>query len=184
MKLNLGCGHDRATGFVNVDKFGSPDLVHDLEVLPWPWPDNSVEEIRLHHVLEHLGERTETFLGIMKEMYRICRDGATIDIRVPHPRHDSFFDDPTHVRAITPGTISLLSMKDNRRFMEMKWANSTLAIYLNVDFELTKAVFILDPYYKQKMDKGEMTQDQLLELARTTNNVILEYRMLVTVRKS
>jgi predicted SAM-dependent methyltransferase len=55
LRLNLGCGMRRLDGFVNVDKFGEPELRHDLETFPWPWPDDSVVEVLLNHVLEHLG---------------------------------------------------------------------------------------------------------------------------------
>jgi hypothetical protein len=52
LRLNLGCGAKKLSGFVNVDKFGEPDLKYDLEVFPWPWDNNSVVEILLNHVLE------------------------------------------------------------------------------------------------------------------------------------
>ena len=47
LKLNLGCGAKRLKGYVNVDKFGDPDLRLDLETFPYPWNDNSVAEIEL-----------------------------------------------------------------------------------------------------------------------------------------
>tara|TARA_B100001248_G_scaffold20267_1_gene13641 strand:- start:1115 stop:1219 length:105 start_codon:yes stop_codon:yes gene_type:complete len=34
MKLNLGYGENKYEGFVNVDKFGTPDLKSDLEKFP------------------------------------------------------------------------------------------------------------------------------------------------------
>ena len=33
IKLNLGCGEKRLPGYLNVDKFGTPDLKHDLELV-------------------------------------------------------------------------------------------------------------------------------------------------------
>ncbi len=45
LRLNLGCGMKHIEGYVNVDRFGEPDVRHDLEVLPWPWPDDSVSEV-------------------------------------------------------------------------------------------------------------------------------------------
>ena len=46
----------RIDGYVNLDKFDTfnPEYVHDLETFPYPFKDNSVEEIILSHVLEHI----------------------------------------------------------------------------------------------------------------------------------
>ena len=75
-----------------------PEIVQDLEIFPWPWPDNSADEILLCHVLEHLGQTPDLFLKIMQELYRVCKPNATVTIMVPDPRHDFFLNDPTHVR--------------------------------------------------------------------------------------
>ena len=103
MKLNLGSGSKILSGYTNVDKYDyyKPDVVHDLEVFPYPFKDNSIDEILLSHVLEHIGQSPDIFLGIVKEFYRICRNNSIIKIIVPHPRHDDFIADPTHVRPIT-----------------------------------------------------------------------------------
>src|SRR4249919_3237809 len=111
MRLNLGCGRNKLPGWLNVDHSAScePDAVVDLEVLPWPWPDNSADEILLNHVLEHLGAVPATYIGIIRELWRVCRPGATVTIAVPHPRSDDFMNDPTHVRAVTAEGLVLFS---------------------------------------------------------------------------
>ena len=131
LKLNLGCGQFPKEGYLNVDKYGEPEFRFDLETFPWPWADNSVEHIILHHVLEHLGAATDIYLKIIGELYRVCKVGALIDITVPHPRHEDFIGDPTHVRAITPYSFRLFS----KAFNKVSTA-SPLGSLLNVDFEL------------------------------------------------
>ena len=81
-KLNLGCGEDKKEGYINVDwsPLVHPDVVHDLNVVPYPFEDNSVDYIEASHVLEHLDK---PFI-LMKEFHRMLKLGGTIDIKVPH----------------------------------------------------------------------------------------------------
>jgi hypothetical protein len=37
LRLNLGGGNNRLPGYLNVDKFGDPDLRFDLETFLYPW---------------------------------------------------------------------------------------------------------------------------------------------------
>ena len=186
MKLNMGCGHNRLEGHVNVDLFSecNPDIVCDLESLPWPWPDASVDRVVFHHSLEHLGANARTFLGMMRELYRICRDGAEILIDVPHPRHDDFLNDPTHVRIITPHLLTLFDRQLNDQWRQMEAANSPLAHYLGVDFVLVRYNSILaEPYATQYAD-GVLTTEDVDAMSRELNNVIREYRIVMAARKS
>ena len=113
MKLNMGCGQNKIDGYLNIDKHieCKPDLQFDLEKFPWPFKNSEVNEVLFNHSLEHIGADTDVFLNIMKELYRVCNADAKIQINVPHPRHDNFINDPTHVRIITPETFALFSKK-------------------------------------------------------------------------
>ena len=177
MKLNLGCGYSRLDGWLNVDKFAAcdPDRVVDLEQTPWPFEDGCADEILLSHVLEHLGADPEVFFAIVKELYRVCRPGAEVRIHVPHPRHDDFINDPTHVRPITPELLFLFSKRQNRIWQANRASNTLLALYLDVDFEVKKASSVLDPRYAEALSRGQIAEAQLDELARSYNNVIREY---------
>jgi len=82
MKLNLGCGNKKLEGYVNVDACGVPDVVCDLSVFPWPWLDNSIDEVFSEHFLEHVLDYEKTIL----EIHRILKPGGVIWFRVPHYR--------------------------------------------------------------------------------------------------
>lgn len=183
MKLNLGSGPNPVTGFLNVDKHGSPDMQCDLEVFPWPWATDSVDEILMHHSLEHMGESTDTFIGVMKELYRVCCHGAIVHIAVPHPRHDSFLDDPTHVRAITPELLGGFSKRLNRQSLKTKSANTTLALYHDVDFEIEGISYALDEPYATDFRAGRINNEEVQKLMRKFNNVAAEWRMNLRVIK-
>ncbi len=184
IKLNLGCGSNHREGYLNVDKYGEPELRHDLEVLPWPWDDGAVSEVVLSHVLEHLGRETAIYLGIIKEIYRICEDGAKVLITVPHPRHDDFLNDPTHVRAVTPESLQLFSKKANDEWARQGAANTPLGHYLDIDLEIENVEQILDPMWGQRMKAKQLSQQDLMFATKSYNNVIKELRITVRVNKS
>lgn len=183
LRLNLGCGLRRFDGFINVDRFGEPDLQHDLEVFPWPWPDDSVVEVAMLHVLEHLGQDPNVFLGIMKELYRVCRDEATIRIAVPHHRHDFFYGDPTHVRAITGSTMALFSQRMNRQWAAEGMANSPLGLYLGIDFEMVSVNRTPSALWRQLHQQDPAAAERLLQSADLYNNVIEQLDILLQVIK-
>jgi SAM-dependent methyltransferase len=183
MRLNLGCGEHPISGFVNVDKAGTPDIVFDLETFPWPWEDNSVETVWTIHVMEHLGADINVFQQIIKELYRVCAHDAEVFIVVPHPRHDNFLSDPTHVRPITLQTLALFSKEYNRQCLERNLASSPLALSWDIDFAIKEYCMIPDQVWKDKLDNGQCTQEDFAEAAIRYNNVIKEMRILLKVIK-
>lgn len=185
MKLNLGCGHNKQPGYVNVDAAPecAPDQVWDLETFPWPWPDNSVEEALFVHSLEHMGADSKVFLKLMQELYRVCTPGARVRIMVPHPRHDNFIGDPTHVRPITPQMLTLFDREENDRWQAGGFSNTPFAHYLGVDFKLTMRRLILDQPYRGQLERGEIDEEKAMELVRSLYNVVTEIHIELTARK-
>lgn len=185
MRLNLGCGGRKYPDWINVDKYPTcgPDQVVDLEQFPWPWPDNSVDEVRLYHVLEHLGAQTEVYLEIIKELYRVCRPNAKVEIIVPHPRHDDFLGDPTHVRPVTEGSITLLSQAANRDWLARGCANTPLALYLAVDFEIEGHAYDLADPWDRAFEQKTISEADLKHAIRSFNNVIKQSGFMLRVIK-
>ena len=183
LRLNLGCGAKLLAGYINVDRFGKPDLCLDLETFPYPWSDNSVAEIKMHHVLEHLGQQTETYLKIIQELYRICQPNAKIDITVPHHRSDRFFHDPTHVRPITPVGLSMFSRKNNLEWQAQGKAFTLLALYLDVDFELTYVHYTPSEVWLKRYPDRKSDKDFLLEESEIYCNLIKDVKMTLIAVK-
>lgn len=183
LRLNLGCGAKHLDGYLNVDKFGGPDLCLDLETFPYPWPDDSVVEIEMHHVLEHLGQQTAVYLQIIQELYRICAPNARVHITVPHHRSDRFFHDPTHVRPITPVGLSMFSKQNNRMWESQGKAFTLLALYLDVDFELTQVAYTPSEVWLERYPDHASDTDLLLKESEIYSNLIRDVEMTLTAVK-
>ena len=95
-KLNLGVGTKPREGYINVDilKLKGVDVIHDLDDFPYPFKDNSIDEIYTEYTMEHMKD----FIRTLKELYRICKNNAIVDIIVPHFTAHRMFGDLTHYR--------------------------------------------------------------------------------------
>jgi len=181
MKINIGSGGVNLEGFVtcDYDPLTNPDYHFNLETDKFPFDTNSVEVVVAHHVFEHLGEG---YFHCLKELYRVCKHGATIDVRVPHHRHDYFYDDPTHRRPITVGGLLLFSKKHNRLCKEQGAASSRLGDYFDVDFEILDFNYVPSQSYQTEFE-GE-PRDKVEKYLKEHNNIIEElWIKLVVVKK-
>jgi len=81
-KLNFGAGEDRKEGYINIDwnKMANPDVVHDLNVFPYPFKDCTFDLVEASHVLEHL---SKPFVA-MKELHRILKPDGKLIVKAPH----------------------------------------------------------------------------------------------------
>lgn len=177
--LNLGCGDRRPPDCLNVDKDPSvdPDLIFDLEKTPWPFPDNFSEDIRLHFVLERLGPTFENLQAIVRELYRVAKPGARIEIEALNPKHPSFAEDPGNLSAITPGFM--------RHFDAVRSAKLEphLASKNKVDFELIHVEALLaEPYYSQWQD-GLLSMEAARRLSETDPTVVRAVRLALHTHK-
>ncbi|MCA9178831.1 MAG: glycosyltransferase [Planctomycetales bacterium] len=95
LRLYLGAGNKRLPGYFAVDVVAGDtvDLVHDLNVLPWPWEDSSISHIVAEDLVEHLEINLIQFCN---EAWRVLRPGGELFVRTPHHHGDSSWIDPTH----------------------------------------------------------------------------------------
>lgn len=95
--LDLGCGDDKIEGAVGLDRVPGPkiDVVHDMDVTPWPLPADHFDRVRAMNVLEHVVD----LVKVMEEIWRVCRHGAEVEALMPFMNSVTFATDPTHRRA-------------------------------------------------------------------------------------
>ena len=92
--LDLGCGKKKRMGAIGVDFSNrhAADIIHNLNIFPYPFNDDEFDEIYLDNVLEHL----DTPMQVMEEVHRVCKVGGNVKVIVPYFRSVWAFIDPTH----------------------------------------------------------------------------------------
>jgi SAM-dependent methyltransferase len=108
--LDVGCGASKTPGAVGLDISAdtAADIVHDLDVFPYPLEDSSFDQILLQDVLEHV----ELPIRMFEELHRIARPGARIQLRTPHFSSVLAYGDPTHRHYFS--TIAIRSLAEPR----------------------------------------------------------------------
>ena len=181
IKLNIGSGYKRIDGYINVDNdpLVKPDLIADLEDAKFDLADNSVNEVIASHILEHIGQG---YIKLMKEIYRVCEDGAIIHITFPYHRSDWYAEDPTHVRPLTANAFKLFSKKYINFHIEKYGSSNGMAIKENIDFEIIDVQH--QPYERWATRFKNMQPDEIQEVIDSMYNVFYEvYVKLVVVKE-
>ena len=113
-ELLIGCGHSREKrlgiggkewqNLVTLDMSAhvNPDVVHDLEVLPYPFADEEFDEIHAYEVLEHCGSQGDYqfFFAQFREFDRILKPGGIVCITCPNWGGRWAWGDPGHKRIL------------------------------------------------------------------------------------
>lgn len=113
-QLNLGCGYDIRPAWVNLDVAALPgvDVVHDLDVLPYPFQDEKFDIVLARHVLEHVND----LIATMREIHRILRPGGMLQAIVPHFTSKDAFSDPTHRRTFSVNSFAYFVGASHRAY--------------------------------------------------------------------
>lgn len=83
LKLHLACGHDYQQDYINVDLYPTDGARTDaqFDVIKLPYADNTVDEIRAFHIIEHFdwfqGQRT------LEEWFRVLKPGGRLWLETP-----------------------------------------------------------------------------------------------------
>lgn len=96
-----------------------PDILHDLDDLPYPWEDEEFDEIHAYEVLEHTGSigDADFFFGQMNELYRILKPGGYVMITVPNWDSLEQWAIPDHKRPLPPQLFHFC----NRKYVEKNY---------------------------------------------------------------
>lgn len=107
-----------------------PDVVHNLDVLPYPFADEEFDEIHAYEVLEHCGRQGDFrfFFDQFSEFYRILKPGGYFAASVPLWDQQWAWADPGHTRIIAPYSLMFLEQE----FYETQVGKSAASDYRSV----------------------------------------------------
>lgn len=126
MELLIGCGYAREKMVRRNERSEwsdlrtldhnlecKPDIVHDLDQLPYPVEDNSCDEIHAYCVLEHCGRQGDWrfFFAQWSEFWRIAKPGGTFHGLCPAFGSPWAWGDPSHTRIISLESLVFLNQK-------------------------------------------------------------------------
>jgi predicted SAM-dependent methyltransferase len=100
MFLIAGCGKHKKKekDHINLDVISFPnvDVVHNLNIIPWPFEDSYFLHVSAVHVVEHLN----SLVDFMNEAWRVLQPGGSLLIKTPLAGADPDLEwaDPTHKR--------------------------------------------------------------------------------------
>lgn len=128
--LDVGCGMRKKLGAVGIDinPRSDADVVHDLNVVPYPFVSNYFDEIWCDNVLEHL----DNIIKVMSELYRIAKPSAKVTIIVPFFSHRQANTDPTHMHFF--GLHSFDYFTSGNSYANFRYASAQFEL-LSADFD-------------------------------------------------
>jgi SAM-dependent methyltransferase len=107
IRLDIGCGRNKqAPDWVGIDCRELPgvDIVHDVEVYPWPLPDECAIVAVASHLVEHIDPHGGGFIRFMDEVWRVLKPDGEFAIATPHGASPGFLQDPTHCNPCNEAT--------------------------------------------------------------------------------
>jgi SAM-dependent methyltransferase len=172
MRLDLGCGPVAAEGYEGVDLEPGPGVMHivDLQSFPWPFDDDTVEAARSSQLVEHLPD----LVGFMRELHRVCKPGALVEISHPYQFNVRAWQDPTHVRCINE--VSWF-------YFDKEWRGGPLNTwggYGDTDFKLLELDAIPMPDWQQVADDSP---EEFEKASKNLINVVADLRVVLECRK-
>ena len=143
MRLILGCGIKPEEGAVNLDIRELPgvQVVHDLNVFPYPFKDGEFDFVKAEDVIEHIPDAIQ----MVKECWRILKPGGVLWIRTNYAIYHESFIDPSHCHFFMPESFDY--------FDPDTYLGKYYGFYSDVHFKITD---------KREVNKGlEFTMEKI-----------------------
>lgn len=133
--LDVGCGSAKWPGAVGLDISSDTDadIVHDLNVFPYPIEDSSFDHVLMQDVLEHVQDP----IRVITELHRILRDGGHLYLRTPHFSSALAYSDPSHYHYFSALAIRSLAEPRFAHYTAARFRIIHVTLDLWLPFRLT-----------------------------------------------
>lgn len=159
MELLIGCGSNKTkklhkpgqenwNNLITLDnnKDHKPDVLWDLNEFPYPFEDNTFDEIHAYEVLEHTGRQGDYkfFFEQFSEFWRILKPNGTFIATCPSRHSPWAWGDPSHTRVL---------QKEHLIFLQQAQYNEQIGKSPMSDFrDIYKADFKVTHEIENNMD--------------------------------
>lgn len=160
-RLNIGSGHDRRPGFVNLDLVPLPgvDVTARLGSAFLPFRDGSFELVLCRDVLEHV-----EVVPALAEIHRITAPGGAVVVSAVHFTSRNLYVDPTHVRGFSARTVDFFARGETRTWLRDYYFDFSFGCveYVAIQFGITLGngrFFLWDRLVEPAVNSSRMAQD-------------------------
>ena len=166
MKINLGCGHAKNEGYVNVDcnPEVKPDLVFNFCGKELPWETGSCEEVTILHTIEHIPRLHHP--SLIGEINRILEIGGTLIVSFPNAAR------------------TLQAALDNKHGMRYSYWESTILGRVNNIWDVHQCLMFSDDFVAFLSEYGFGSFKVIEEVNQPHNAVIQAVKKFHTVERA
>ena len=142
LNLDIGCGENCQRGFVGIDKRALPgvEIVHGIEVIPWPIESETADIVMMSHLIEHI--KPWLTIEVVDEVWRILKPEGMFFVSTPYAGTFRYFQDPTHCNPWNEVTVEYFvyggSLYNIYKPKPWKLEKKVWAIHGDLEFVLTK----------------------------------------------
>ncbi len=92
--LDIGCARNKIPNSIGIDinPESKADIIHDLNLYPYPVEENSIDQVFAKHIIEHLNDPRK----FVREIFRILKPGGTAFFETPHFSCRVAYSEPEH----------------------------------------------------------------------------------------
>lgn len=138
-----GADYTSAPVTLDIDPTTNPDVVWDLNELPYPFDSDSFDEIHAYEVLEHCGSQGDWrfFFAQFQELWRILKPKGKLVFSVPAPHSEWVWGDPGHSRLLHPNQVTFLLQTEYRKQVGITAMTDYRHVY-SADFSVLECDFV------------------------------------------